>query len=89
LYSTKAEVFGAIEEMVAQSVSTPEAVRRIAFGENSPLMLEQQLRAEVEEMIARDASFGEVMNGFSDLGSKGRSQVLQVIRRLRDAEAAA
>lgn len=40
-------------------------------------------------MIARDASFGEVMNGFSDLGSKGRTQVLQVIRRLREAEAAA
>jgi len=88
LYSTKPEVLGAIEQMVRQGIPTHEAVRRIAFGENSPLMIEQQLRAEVEEMIAHDHSFGEVMNGFSDLGARGRAQVLQVIRRLREAEEA-
>jgi conjugal transfer ATP-binding protein TraC len=88
LYSTKPEVLGAIEALVAQGLPTHEAVRRVAFGENSPLMIEQQLRAEVEEMIARDHAFGELMNGYADLGARERTQIVNVMRRLRREEAA-
>lgn len=83
LYSTKPEVLGAVEALVAANVPTPEAIRRVAFGENSPLRIEQQLKADVEEMIGRDPDFGDLMNTYAHLGEGGRRRVVDLARRLR------
>lgn len=83
LYSTKPEVLGAVEALTNSGLSTAEAIRRVAFGENSPLQIDQQLKAAVEEMIARDPDFGDLMNVYAHLGEGGRRRVVDLARRLR------
>lgn len=89
LYSTKPEVFAAIEQLQIQGTPLHEAVRRIAFRDTPPILLEHQLREEVQQILALDAGATEVLRAYAKLDPRKRRQIVEVTRRLLDSEHAA
>ena len=89
LYSTKAEVYAEIEALVRGGVELHEAVRRVAFRDTPPLLLEHQLREEIVRILALDAGATEVMRGYARLDDRKRRQLVSVTRRLVEAAAEA
>jgi conjugal transfer ATP-binding protein TraC len=87
LYSTKPEVYAAIEQLVGQGVALHEAVRRVAAKDNPPLLLEEQLKAEVQRILALDAGAMSVLRGYAAIDPRRRRQVVEVVRRLVETEA--
>jgi conjugal transfer ATP-binding protein TraC len=86
LYSTKPEVYAGIEQMVGQGIPLHEAVRRIAFKDSPPLLLEEQLKAEVQRILALDGGAMDVLRGYAEIDPRKRRQVVEVVRRLRESE---
>jgi conjugal transfer ATP-binding protein TraC len=89
LYSTKPEVYAAIEQLQAQGVALQEAVRRVAFQDSPPILLEHQLREEIQRILALDAGATEVLRGYAKIDPRRRRQLVQVTRRLLETEAEA
>lgn len=88
LYSTKPEVYTAIEQLQAQGVALHEAVRRVAFQDSPPVLLEHQLREEIQRILALDAGATEVLRGYAKADPRKRRQLVQVTRRLLETEPA-
>lgn len=88
LYSTRPEVFAAIEQLQAQGAPLHEAVRRVAFRDSPPVLLEHQLREEVQQILALDAGATEVLRGYAQVDARRRRHVVEVIRRLLAEEVA-
>jgi len=88
LYSTKAEVYAEIERLVRSGVELHEAVRRVAFQDTPPIMLEHQLREEIVRILALDAGATEVLRGYAKMGDRQRRQMVNVTRRLAEVEPA-
>jgi len=88
LYSTKAEVYAEIDRLVRSGVELHEAVRRVAFRDTPPILLEHQLREEIVRILALDAGATEVMRGYARLDDRKRRQLVSVTRRLVEAEVA-
>lgn len=86
LYSTKAEVYAEIDRLVRSGVELHEAVRRVAFRDTPPILLEHQLREEIVRILALDAGATEVMRGYARLDDRKRRQLVSVTRRLVEAE---
>jgi conjugal transfer ATP-binding protein TraC len=89
LYSTKPEVYAAIEQLQAQGVALHEAVRQVAFQDSPPILLEHQLREEIQRILALDAGATEVLRGYAKIDPRRRRQLVQVTRRLLETEAEA
>jgi conjugal transfer ATP-binding protein TraC len=89
LYSTKPEVYAAIEQLQTQGVELHEAARRVAFQDSPPILLEHQLREEIQRILALDPGATEVLRGYAKVDTRRRRQLVQVTRRLLDGEAAA
>lgn len=89
LYSTKAEVYAEIETLVRGGVELHEAVRRVAYRDTPPIMLEHQLREEIVRILALDAGATEVMRGYARFDDRKRRQMVSLTRRLVETEDAA
>lgn len=89
LYSTKPEIYAAIEQLQAQGVELHEAVRRVAFQDSPPILLEHQLREEIQRILALDPGATEVLRGYAKVDPRRRRQLVQVTRRLLEGEGAA
>jgi conjugal transfer ATP-binding protein TraC len=86
LYSTKPEVYAAIEQLQAQGVALHEAVRRVAYQDSPPVLLEHQLREEIQRILALDAGATEVLRGYARVDPRKRRHLVQVTRRLLETE---